>query len=169
MPSTEYKGEEMKRVFLSGLLLLSLSCTREKGEVIYYKGIINIPSSARPYDVLPVADQFISNQVFSGLFKINPRLEITKDILHLWSLDKGKTLYSFELKKGLKFSDGTDMKTEDIIRSFEYLGKNCTTCRDFFENIQYIRPSSEYEFAIQLKRPDYSFINKISFSFHQDI
>ena len=65
-----------------------------------------------------VYDGYISNIIFEKLITHTPEGEYIPGIAE-WKLSEDKLTYTFTLKNGIKFSDGTDLTAEDV--AFTYM------------------------------------------------
>lgn len=59
----------------------------------------------------------VVRSVFSGLFRREPDGSITPDLVESWEVSENGLVYTFHLKKGVKFHDGTEVKAEDVVYS----------------------------------------------------
>ena len=66
-----------------------------------------------------VAEALITQQIFEGLVTVDEKgTEILPCLATEWSIDDTGTVYTFKLKPGVKFSDGTPVTGEDWVWSF---------------------------------------------------
>jgi len=77
-----------------------------------YSGLFNPIMSDNVYD------DYISRTIFEALVGNNSDGEMIPDLAE-WTLSDDKLTYTFTLKDGIKFSDGTPMTTEDV--AFTYM------------------------------------------------
>ncbi len=73
-------------------------------------------------DVALVGDinsyQYIS-QIFSGLVTVDERLEIVPDVAEKWTLGPDGRVYTFQLRQGVRFHDGSPVTAQDFKYSIE--------------------------------------------------
>lgn len=82
------------------------------GELI--EGIIGSPRFVNPLLALSDADKDLVSLVYSGLMRATPEGTLIPDLAESYTVsDDGKT-YSFVLKDGIKFQDGTPITTSDV-------------------------------------------------------
>jgi peptide/nickel transport system substrate-binding protein len=110
------------RVFIAIIVALSIAC-REKGVVSSSNGplVFVLPREIQQIDPRLTGDAYglkVSRLIFASLITIDPHaLEPTTDLAE--SVDViTPTLYRVTLKKGLKFSDGSDLNAEDVVATF---------------------------------------------------
>ncbi|HKQ62107.1 MAG TPA: ABC transporter substrate-binding protein [Candidatus Polarisedimenticolaceae bacterium] len=60
------------------------------------------------YDSLPV------NQIFDGLVALDASLNIVPALAESWTISRDGTSYSFHLREGVRFHDGTPLEAEDV-------------------------------------------------------
>jgi ABC-type transport system substrate-binding protein len=66
---------------------------------------------AKPGDAPSIA---VINNIFSGLVRLNARLEVEPDGASEWSVDSTQQIYTFRIRDGLTFADGTPVTAEDF-------------------------------------------------------
>ncbi len=107
---------------VSSLAALLGGCTAEdrKPGYIYY-ALTADPFSLDPARITDVAGGSIAAKLFNGLLKIGPGLKVEPDIARSWKVSKDGLLYSFSLRRGVRFSNGREVRAEDFKYSFERL------------------------------------------------
>ncbi len=55
----------------------------------------------------------------AALLKVNPSSEYVGDMATDWKISNDALVYTFTLREGVKFSDGSDMTAEDVIFTYE--------------------------------------------------
>ena len=58
------------------------------------------------------------NMIFDRLFASDADLQPQPQMVDKWSVSADKKVYTFTLRDGLKFHDGTPVTTKDVIASF---------------------------------------------------
>ena len=93
-----------------------------------------------PYKITDAISAFVAGQIYEGLVKFNTRdLSIMPCIAEKWEMDSSGTVYTFHLRKGVKFQDnecfpdgkGRELKASDVKYSFELL------CTDNADNMNF--------------------------------
>ncbi len=64
---------------------------------------------------------FISEQLFDGLVKLDKNLNIVPHLAEYWSISSDGTIYTFFLRRGIKFHHGAELTAEDVKFSLERL------------------------------------------------
>jgi oligopeptide transport system substrate-binding protein len=57
--------------------------------------------------------------LFSGLVRLDERMQPAPDLAERWSVDPTGTVYTFTLREGLSFHDGGPLRAEDVAYSLE--------------------------------------------------
>ncbi len=89
--------------------------------------IIGVTDKVTDLDPANAYDFFtweILNNIMEGLVKYKPgTLEIVPGLAEKWEVSKDGKVWTFILRKGLKFSDGTPLTAKDVVRSIERVMK----------------------------------------------
>ncbi|MFQ5600580.1 MAG: ABC transporter substrate-binding protein [Candidatus Krumholzibacteriia bacterium] len=134
------------------------------------------PASLDPACLDDVYEASIVNQIFDGLLSFDAHLNIMPCIAGSWEISPDGRVYTFQLKRGVRFHDGTEVTSEDVVYSFtrvfdlppqesalarEYLG-HIEGCLDYATrktaSIVGLAAPSPYEVRIQLDRSFGSFL-----------
>jgi len=77
------------------------------------------PPSLDPALVSDVTSAFVTNQLFSGLVRLDENLEVQPALAQAWDIsDDGRT-YTFRLRPGARFAEGRPITAEDVRYSLE--------------------------------------------------
>ena len=72
----------------------------------------------------------VEGLIFSGLFRINSDLELEPDLLESYDVSDDGTVYTFVLKKNIKWHDGHPFSAQDVKFTFDtILDKRTNTVR----------------------------------------
>jgi peptide/nickel transport system substrate-binding protein len=96
----------------------------------------------------------------AALLKINPVSEYVPDMATAYSVSADALVYTFELREGVKFSDGSDMTAEDVVFTYETVKERQAEN----ENIDLTRLASveapdDYTVAFTLSEPFSPFLD----------
>src|SRR5262247_4413189 len=113
-------------VILSGIVAIGLALAQDNkprsgGELIF-----PVPSEPPSYDahkeetfgvIHPVAPHY------NGLLRVDPTdptgTKPAPDLAESWTVSKDGLLYTFKLRKGVKFHDGSEMTSKDVKASYD--------------------------------------------------
>ncbi|MDR2295331.1 MAG: ABC transporter substrate-binding protein [Clostridiales Family XIII bacterium] len=96
----------------------------------------------------------------AALLKVNPESEYVPDMATAWRVSEDALVYTFELREGVKFSDGSDMTAEDVVFTYEKVKEGQAEN----ENVDLTRLASieapgDYEVAFTLSEPFSPFLD----------
>lgn len=77
------------------------------------------PTTLDPALVGDVTSALVARQIFSGLVRLNDRLEVEPDLAERWELGPDGRTYTFFLRPGAAFADGAPIRAEDVRYSLE--------------------------------------------------
>lgn len=85
---------------------------------LYYRLNTN-PTTLDPALIVDVTGGSLSAKLFNGLVRISDDLGIMPDIAENWSMSKDGLVYTFKLKRNVRFSNGREVKAGDFQYSFQ--------------------------------------------------
>ncbi|MBX0329977.1 peptide ABC transporter substrate-binding protein [Oscillochloris sp. ZM17-4] len=77
------------------------------------------PNTLDPALAGDVGSAFIIRQLFSGLTRLNSRLEVQPDLAASWVVSPDGLTYTFSLRMDARFADGAPITSDDVIYSLE--------------------------------------------------
>lgn len=170
----------MKRLLplLTALLLLT-TCTAQNrlpGHVYYRLG--SNPTTLDPALVVDVPGGLLSAKLFNGLVRLDSGLHVVPDIAEGWTVSADGIAYRFTLKKGVRFSNGREVKAGDFKYSFQRVLDPATRssstwvfdkvlgAREFMKGqageVKGIRAVDDYTLEIRLSRPFSPFLSLLT-------
>ncbi len=105
--------------------------------------------------------EVVHYNVLEGLTKINMDGSVTPLLAEKWTVDPDGRVYTFALKKGVKFSDGEAFDATDVKFSFERAKAAGSTNKDkkaVFDNIARIETPDPKTVIVVLNQPDGNFL-----------
>lgn len=171
--SYSYLVSSLKKSFFKPTLLIGLLCClatgcaqSESSHSVAQR--LQLSLSANPDILNPIlstdaASSSVSDLIFNGLFKVNEKLELEPDLIDRYEISKtphtpsGLT-YTFHLKKGVLWHDGTPFTADDVKFTFETIldPKTNTVRRSKYiidgEPIQ-IKVIDPLTFTVSIKKP----------------
>lgn len=79
------------------------------------EGMIGPARFLNPLLATSQADEDITQLVFSGLMRATPEGELVPDLAESYVISPDGTVYTFKLRAGLTFHDGTPLTAEDVV------------------------------------------------------
>ncbi|WP_052762978.1 ABC transporter substrate-binding protein [Jiangella alkaliphila] len=65
--------------------------------------------------------ELVAKHIFSRLVQIDANGQLTGDLAEEWSADDTGTTWTFQLRDSVRFSDGSELTSSDVVASFERL------------------------------------------------
>lgn len=116
--------------------------------------------SLNPYKMVSSGTEEIMYNVFEGLLMPSPSGELIPAIAESYKISEDGTLYTFKIRKGIKFHNGNPLDVKDVEFSLNRMaGKDGNPpASALFQEIAEINIVSEDEIQIRLKEADSAFI-----------
>lgn len=144
-----------KSLLLAGVALCAASSCRnqEGGSVpqIYYKAIYSKVLTFDPSRMTDTASLSVANQIYDGLLEFGPHFDLQPALAETWETSSdGKTL-TFQLRKNVRFHDGTPLSPEDCVASFGRLLGPTSLVAKHYDLIEGVEARGPHTFVIRLK------------------
>ena len=119
-------------------------------------------------------------QIFSGLLRLDDKLEPAPDIAEKWAVSNGGRTYTFTLRRDVKFHSGREVKAADFKYSWERAGNPATRSmtaaaylgdivgmKDVLagtsQEISGVRVIDDYTLAVTIDEPKSYFLSKLTY------
>ncbi len=135
-----------------------------------YGGVFRLSDTRTPLTLDPAMVKdlqkiFMCSQIFNGLINIVPGTirEVYPDLAERWEASDDKLVYTFYLRKGVKFHNGREVTAEDVVYSLNRVKND----KKLFNHYRYINVASikgidKYTVRITLKKYDNVFLIQIA-------
>lgn len=149
----------MKHNLLISIWALMTACT-PKVEQDPRTLVIGIESEIKNLDIRSTVDMNAS-QVISlfaqSLVQINDQMLPEPELAVSWS-DQGSRIFDFQLPKDALFHDGTPLRCQDVLASFQQASSDTSRLKSAFVDVKEMKCVSNELFRIELKFPKASFV-----------
>jgi oligopeptide transport system substrate-binding protein len=81
---------------------------------------INDLVSLDPVKATDAQDFTTITQLYSGLVRLDPTLKVEPDLAEKWTISDDGLVYTFTLRDGIKFSDGSPITADDAVWTFSH-------------------------------------------------
>ncbi|MGI6778630.1 MAG: ABC transporter substrate-binding protein [Acetivibrionales bacterium] len=123
-------------------------------------GVLNIYSTS--YDTLdPIMTknlyvQRFSNLIYEGLFKVNESQQAVPVLADSWEVSEDKLIYSFHIREGVRWHDGTPLTAEDVEFTFAKIQDESAESiyKSNLKNIVTFAAINRDTFRVVLKKPN---------------
>lgn len=131
------------------------SAVAENGEVTFTIGFGSEPPSMDPQDFNTSACTLIGYDCYDTLLNFAMEgSELESCLAESWK-QIDDTTYVYNIRKGVKFSDGNDMTMEDVLYSMERVTKDAYSMSYLFDSVDHFEvDETEYTLTVYLKQPD---------------
>lgn len=127
----------------------------------YYSPILTLD----PAQMLFAKDLHLVKQIFDTLVRFDPKDRTIKPHLaHFWESDRHGRVWTFYLRKGVRFHHGREMTAEDAVFSLERLKKreHSATNGWLAGPVSRVEAISPYAVRVELDSPNYMFLHYAS-------
>ncbi len=99
---------------------------------------------------------FISN----GLVRVNPKAEYEGDLAESWEISEDSLAYTYHLKKGIQFQDGSGFRAEDVVFTYQTVMENQGQNGEVdLSKVKKVEAVDEYTVKFTLKEPYSPFLD----------
>ncbi|MCD8339117.1 MAG: ABC transporter substrate-binding protein, partial [Burkholderiales bacterium] len=146
---------------LAGLLAPPLSALASKDAKI---AVASTFTSMDPYDISDTLTQNAIRSFYEGLFRLDKDLKLKPVLAEEYDVSPDGLVYTFKLKKGVKFHDGTDFNAAAVKANFDRVTDTNNHLKRYilFRNIDKTEPIDDYTVRVTLKEPFSAFINQLA-------
>lgn len=132
---------------------------KEKGGIVRV-AMATEPDNLDPYLSAATDTGSMMDNVFDGLFEGGENSDLIPAVAESYKVSEDGLTYTFILKKGIKFHDGSDLTSEDVYYSYAKLsglnGKKPLSSK--FAAIEKIDTTDDYSVVVKLKAKDAAFL-----------
>jgi ABC-type transport system substrate-binding protein len=107
---------------------------------------------------------YIAGNLFNSLMTIDKDLNYIPELAESWELQDHGKVYVFQLRKGVKFHDGTDFDASAVAWNFERImdAEEKAFIRPFFDIVEAVEPLDAHTVKFTLKYPTQAFLPTIA-------
>ncbi|MGE5308418.1 MAG: ABC transporter substrate-binding protein [Deltaproteobacteria bacterium] len=160
----------VRRLFTTLLLVIMVPlCCPEQSEAsrrhenVLVWGVFTQPTAINPVTTTHSVSAPLIQLIFNSLVRENGKGDYEPDLAASWSIsDAGKT-YIFHLRKGVRFHDGIELTSRDVLFTFESLidPRAKAAYSDLFDCVESFSAPDPYTFIVRLKEPYPFFLPKM--------
>jgi len=113
-----------------------------------------------PHSTTHLAVREIGMHIFEGLLTFDSKFQVAPQLAEKWEISKDGLVYTFHLRKGVKFHNGREMVAEDVLASVERFRKIAPR-RNEFDDVAKVEMVSPSVVRMTLKRANAAFLAAI--------
>ncbi|MDA8068081.1 MAG: ABC transporter substrate-binding protein [Actinomycetota bacterium] len=102
--------------------------------------------------------------IYDTLVQFNNKLQVTPDLATSWKFSDHNRVLTFQLRKGVKFDDGTTFTSADVVASLQRAEnpKVADASASFLASMKRVVPVGQYAVKLELSRPDTSVLDGLT-------
>jgi len=153
-----------RRLALGLLAVMALSAGPALAAKDAVLAISGQPETLDPYNTNTTLTTAVTKSFYEGLFGFDKDLKVQPVLAESYTVSDDGLVYTFKLREGVKFHDGTDFNSEAVKVTLERVmnPENKLLRYNQFNRIAKIEATAPYEVRITLKEPFSPFINSLA-------
>ncbi len=102
--------------------------------------------------------------IYDTLVQENAKLQLVPDLATSWSFSDGNKVLTFQLRKGVKFDDGSTFTSRDVVASMKRVvaPKTGDASASFVASVRSVVPEGPYKVKFVLSHPDVSILEGLT-------
>lgn len=159
-------------ICLASLILLltgAVGSAAQGNNTPVYGGTLRVGLDAEPVGLDPHLTTAWSSLevyqlIYSGLVTLDERMNIVPDLADSWTVSADGLVYTFHLRKGVRFHNGRECVADDVKYSFERLldPKTGAPLRSYFEMVARVDAIDKYTVRFTLRTPYSGFLSNLA-------
>src|SRR2546429_4531044 len=93
----------------------------------------------------------LTNHIYEGLFSLDSSNRPIPMLAESHTVSKDGLVYTFKLRQGVKFHNGKEMTSEDVVASLSRWGKQSIYGKSLFAQVADLKGIDKYTVAMRLK------------------
>jgi peptide/nickel transport system substrate-binding protein len=115
--------------------------------------MIGEPPTLDLHTTTAVIVQHITWQIYEGLFTYDKSYSAVPLLVDSHAVSDGGRTYTFKLRRGVKFHNGKEMTSADVVASLKRWGKLATAGKTVWRNVEGVDAKDSHTVALYLKEP----------------
>jgi len=126
-------------------------------------GICHKPTLINPILTTRSISAALMELIFNRLVRINSKGEVEPDLAESWDVSSDGLVYTFYLRKGVKFHDGVECTAQDVKFTYDNIldPENNSPHRTSFRLVKDFKVIDKYTFRIALNEPSSYFLYRL--------
>ena len=108
------------------------------------------------------ASKRVLENIYEELVQLQPDYSLKPHLAKTLKKQENNTLLSMKLQEGVKFHDGTEMTSDDVMASYKRVENGDYLASGFFKFVESMSAPDKYSFEVKLKEPFAPFIAKMA-------
>ena len=153
-------------LFMRDPLVVTAGPSTKRGGLVRVMGHQEV-SSLSPDDAAPSVHWVIVTQIHNALIEGNEYNVLEKVLAESYSVTPDGLRYTFKLRKGVKFHDGSELTADDVKYTYEWFMNpaNAANRATLFKSIDKIETPDKYTVGVRMKEPFAPFLVQTATTF----
>lgn len=136
------------------------SCGTKKSHDTLRMTMCSEPDSFFPWKSASAETAAVTDNIFEGLLKYDGNGSLYPALAESYSVSDDSLTYTFKLRKGVKFHNGTEFTSADCVYTYKNLAglDGLTTRSDNMQIVKSVSAPDDYTFVIELKKTSGAFL-----------
>ncbi len=102
--------------------------------------------------------------IYDTLVRFNSKLQVAPDLATSWKYSNDNKVLTLQLRKGVKFNDGTTFTSANVVASLNRVQdpKTADASASFIASVKKVVPKGNYTVKLMLSRPDSSVLDGLT-------
>ena len=132
------------------------SSSKEKDTNTLVVGLSSEPDKLDPENTTSMYARQVNSVIYDNLLTKDENGEYVGDLAEEYTVSEDGLVYTFQLRKGVKFHNGEELKASDVVFTFTR-GQENAASQFFYDSVDHAEATDEYTAVITLKYPFISF------------
>ena len=119
-----------------------------------------------PYISQDLYSQWVQSKIFDGLLAQDPNtFEYIPELARDWQVTPDGLTFTFELRRGVRFSDGQPLTADDVIFTYQFIMNpkiNAPRTRAYLDKVRNVEKTNDYEVVFRMREPYFNTLNVLS-------
>jgi len=150
------------RLFIAALVLASGLAFAQSGTLQI--AVDQAPVGLDPDIVTAFSSFAVVNEIYEGLLEVNADLKLEPALATDWTVSPDGLTYVFNLRQGVKFHNGREMTSADVVYSYDRImdPKTGSPQASRFNEVTSIQATGPYQVTFKLKEPFAPFLSNLT-------
>ena len=150
------------RLFIAALVLASGLAFAQSGTLQI--AVDQAPVGLDPDIVTAFSSFAVVNEIYEGLLEVNADLKLDPALATDWTVSPDGLTYVFNLRQGVKFHNGREMTSADVVYSYDRImdPKTGSPQASRFNEVTSIQATGPYQVTFKLKEPFAPFLSNLT-------
>jgi ABC-type transport system substrate-binding protein len=117
-------------------------------------------STLNPFQQTFSVNEYVRDVMYDSLLSVDPRDNVQPNLAERWETSTDGKLYTFKLRRGVRFHNGQEMTSDDVAWTINYLKnpKNAAFGRQRILMVNRAEPADRYTLRVYLNQPHGGFL-----------